>query len=412
MNSPARITSSLDGSGRVRLSLESAAGRSEAQFAGRDIQLVPSSEAMITAAFLPAMILGTDLVADGYASPKYLKALVRLGDIYHAWHPGKLQKIAVRNVEPASTPHQPQARVGLFFTAGLDSFYTLLKHQDEITDLIYVHGFGGRPESAGLEPRKQDMVRRAADGLGKNVVEIDTDVRTFFEGHGLHWAHLGAGPALATIGHLMAGQFQRIYVAATHPYAGLRLWSSSPLLDPLWSTETLEFVHDGCEARRTEKARLVAESDVAMRTLRVCDRASPDAPNCGRCEKCLRTMMHLLAVGALERCTTFAEGPELHRVAAIRFQNIGFERYHTDNLNALEERGTHPTLLRTLRRNLIGTRRQMILRELLDLSWPGLLPTTRRIRRWLFGRANAMPQGAVRGHTIEAEQASMARWLE
>jgi hypothetical protein len=54
----------------------------------------------------------------------------------------------------------------------------------------------------------------------------------------------------------------------------------------------------------------------------------------------------------------------------------------------------------------------MILRELLDLSWPGLLPTTRRIRRWLFGRANAMSPSAVRGHTIEAEQASMARWLE
>ena len=122
--------------------------------------------------------------------------------------------------------------------------------------------------------------------------------------------------------------------------------------------------------------------------------------------------MHLLAVGALDRCTTFAEGPDLHRVAAIRFKNIGFERYHTDNLNALEERGTHPALVRTLRRNLTGTRRRMIVRELLDVSWPGLLPTTRRIRRWLLGGANANPPGTVRGHTIEAEQTSMARWLE
>jgi hypothetical protein len=123
-------------------------------------------------------------------------------------------------------------------------------------------------------------------------------------------------------------------------------------------------------------------------------------------------MMHLLAVGALERCTTFAERPDLHRVAAIRFQNVGFERYHTDNLNALEARGTQPALVRALRRNLIGTRRRMILRELMDVSLPGFLLTTRRIRRWMLGAADANPASGVGGHTIAAEQASMARWLE
>ena len=50
-------------------------------------------------------------------------------------------------------------------------------------------------------------------------------------------------------------------------------------------------IHDGAEARRCDKLRRLAESAPALKGLRVCWQ---DAGfNCGRCEKCLRTMIAL-----------------------------------------------------------------------------------------------------------------------
>ena len=39
-------------------------------------------------------------------------------------------------------------------------------------------------------------------------------------------------------------------------YAHLGPLGSHPLLDPLWSSEDVELVHDGCEATRLDKLAL------------------------------------------------------------------------------------------------------------------------------------------------------------
>jgi hypothetical protein len=94
-------------------------------------------------------------------------------------------------------------------------------------------------------------------------------------------------------------------IASSYAYAQLHPWGSHPLLDPLWSTEAVEFTHDGCEAMRSEKVKAIARSGLALSTLRVCWANEQGEYNCGRCEKCLRTMLALHVAGVLERCTTF-----------------------------------------------------------------------------------------------------------
>jgi CubicO group peptidase (beta-lactamase class C family) len=69
---------------------------------------------------------------------------------------------------------------------------------------------------------------------------------------------------LAAIGHLLAPAFERIYIAASVNYRDLFPWGTHPLLDPLWSSELLEFVHHGCAARRIEKLRFIAGFDAAV----------------------------------------------------------------------------------------------------------------------------------------------------
>jgi hypothetical protein len=76
-------------------------------------------------------------------------------------------------------------------------------------------------------------------------------------------------------------------------------------LDPLWSTDTVRFVHDGCEATRTEKVQHIAASPLVLATLRVCWPDWGEEYNCGSCEKCIRTMLGLHLAGALSRSETF-----------------------------------------------------------------------------------------------------------
>jgi hypothetical protein len=107
-----------------------------------------------------------------------------------------------------------------------------------------------------------------------------------------------------------------LIIPATHSYRQIKFWGSSPLLDPLWSNGQVAITHDGCEADRMEKVRAVADSAIALDTLRVCHDDTADY-NCGRCEKCLRTMMALRLCGALDRAPTFPRGlslADVHRL--------------------------------------------------------------------------------------------------
>jgi hypothetical protein len=83
-----------------------------------------------------------------------------------------------------------------------------------------------------------------------------------------------------------------------------------------------------------------------MEWLRICF-ANPDgAYNCGRCEKCLRTMISLRIAGALERCKTLPHYLNLEEVANMRIPDgVVSPR---QNLRALERLGTEPELARAL----------------------------------------------------------------
>jgi hypothetical protein len=85
-------------------------------------------------------------------------------------------------------------------------------------------------------------------------------------------------------------------------------YGTHPLLDPLYSSSDLRIRHDGIELSRLEKTRLIAGWDVALQNLRVCNQYRQYRSgrlNCGRCEKCVRTMLGLLAVGALDKTNVF-----------------------------------------------------------------------------------------------------------
>jgi hypothetical protein len=122
-----------------------------------------------------------------------------------------------------------------------------------------------------------------------------------------------------------------VHQETTHPYG------TSPALDALWSTEQVELAHDGFEATRLEKIRALTEVPAAMRWLRVCQAGGSDY-NCGRCEKCLRTMVELHILGALDRCRTLPGELDPQVVSRAGLSPIS-RPYWEESLRHLEQSG-------------------------------------------------------------------------
>ena len=86
--------------------------------------------------------------------------------------------------------------------------------------------------------------------------------------------------------------------------------------------------------------------DLPMNWLRVCHKNPNSVYNCGRCEKCLRTMISLRIVGTLERCKTLPNELDLEEVTNMYMpDNLVIPQ---QNLKALERLGTDSELTRAL----------------------------------------------------------------
>lgn len=83
--------------------------------------------------------------------------------------------------------------------------------------------------------------------------------------------------------------------------------------------------------------------------------------NCGRCRKCLTSMIGLKLAGALERCPTFAQPLDLDAVKQMDLMQVFGRTYNTENLvEVLEEQGREPELAQALSVALDRVQTQMV----------------------------------------------------
>ena len=326
------------------------------------------ADAYLALAIQPAMRLGSKLIVKGSVSGRLLMNIPKIQEIYRCWDRKlSIVEVDVNDVRPWNPGPQPCAQdqktglakstagkgaVGSTFTGGVDSFYTLLKHLDEIQTLIFVSGFELRLEALSLRDCVSKSLQNAASQLGKAFIEVETNLRQFSDNYA-NWS-LYHGAAIAATGIIVSGRLSKFYIPSTHSYADLFPWGSHPVLDPLFSTDQLEFEHDGCEATRFEKIEALAANSVAMKTLRVCWEHHNRNYNCGKCEKCLRTMVSLQICGALDRCVTFNRPLNLKKVANVKPTDENARSFIRENIEAGERIGADPNLLAALRRSLSG----------------------------------------------------------
>lgn len=304
--------------------------------------------------FLPLALMAAvrrrvPLRLKGPVSAGLLAASRGIQETYARWYPeSAIVEVRAGSAEEAPPPSEPCGpETGCFFSGGIDSGYSLLKHRAEVTRLVFVHGFDVAVGRADLLARVREPLARTARELGLPLVEVTTNLREFTDSL-VSWIQC-FGFGLAAVALFLRPRFRRMIIPGSNTYPRLHPSGSHPLLDPRWGVDGYRIDHDGCEVTRIDKARAVASSDELLRSLRVCWENRDGAYNCGRCEKCLRTMAELKVVGALERCPAFAEPLDYARLAAVRVPSIGAAYYLSDALAAAEAAKMEPAFVKALR---------------------------------------------------------------
>lgn len=304
----------------------------------------------------------------GSVSQLLASNLVTIRDILAAWIGGRQIPLAF---ELSSDAAAPCSGVSLFFSGGVDSYYSLIKHRDDVENLVLVHGFDVPLADTKTFALAEAQARDAARLFGKRLIVVRTN---------LHWEQsripcgwgMYHGAALVAVAHALAPNHGKMYIASSYSYADLHPWGSHPLLDPLWSTEAVQLVHDGGETRM-DKLRVLVQYHEVLARLRVCWENLGDY-NCGLCEKCIRTMLGLRALG-VEHCAAFPDTltPELVRQQGLNHDAVLFWR---ELLGA----GLPPAL-------------NAAVQSAIHSHDAGLPPRTgkwkRGIKRWLYAARNA-----------------------
>jgi len=388
-----RFPAAADADGRVEATIEIEAAPETVFFETRDAVLQACNEAFAALTVLPSMRVGNDIQIEGPISDAFCSNFDVICDIYRDWLPA-LHRIHLVGGERLPKKSTQQRGVGLFFSGGVDSSYTLLKHKDEITHLILLGGFERSSLQAGRFESAANSVRSVARELGKTAIVVQTSLRTFLASYRLPWGPVAFGAGQAAVAHLLSAHLARVYMAGGHTYAHLLPAGNHPLLDPRWGTETLQFLHDGLEADRLGKVRRIAQDERALAWLRVCGHPPAGALNCGRCEKCLRTMINLHVVGALERCTTLPHEFDLRSISQLEVVNINHQVYFEQNIRALQGSAADRRIARALQRAIHASGRRRAIRRTAQAVLPG---PYRFLRRMVRGGETAQKEGEAFG---------------
>ena len=281
--------------------------------------LESNPHAFLTACFVPALDFGERriLIAEEIC-PELLHGLETNARWLVHWSGGQLRPLRIECVHARTeVPTRSEKRVGSFLSGGVDSLATLrtnrldfpLGHSASIRDCVMVRGFDiGGTTRAGTEEaffaRSIAPLRDIALDARVNLILITTNVRLLHDDVRF-WIHRFHGAALASVAHSLSTRLARMYIGSSDNIPVPDDQGSHPLLDANYGSHELQIWHDGLYLSRLEKVKRVAEWPVALRNLRVCTMNPDTGLNCGRCEKCLRTMLELLAVGKLEDAESF-----------------------------------------------------------------------------------------------------------
>ena len=354
------------------------------EFAGGNFaNIKPQPDAFAAALLIPAMRANEPLEIELPISPRVHLQLPRIRDLFHTWYPDQFAQIDIRTTPSPAEPMGKRS-AATFFSGGVDSLYTLLKYCSggaalpvPLSHVIFMRGVETKLAKSSGVSASEALVRQTAEEVGVKVITGETNFRTVLQGTNFEWERHYMGSALAAIGLALSPLFEIVCIPSGFSYNHLVPHGSSPLLDEMYSSNEVTILHDGAEVDRAEKVgRIVVwNQDLVLRQLRVCLTNRGGATNCGRCRKCVRTLIPLAALNLIEQPKLFAE---IDRRRWANAMILDHPVFLIENLKFVERHGASPELISIIK----SARRRRKLHEvkLALRNRLGLRPASGRMR--------------------------------
>ena len=271
-------------------------------------------------AFLPVAVLiagheGKDIECRAALDPNYALGLnANFAPLMAAFFQHHCVKVFDgRGGEPDVIAPPRSARSGLLFSAGVDSFYSLVKMRSfgARPDYLINVNAGGHRNSASEERRRANVAEVAAK-LDVPLALVDTNFHELFVEQ-----HIKCHPIRHLCGSFaLGGWIGALYYSGGNAYHDISFAEAArtgdiSYIEPVESAgmapPNLKVLYLGCDAERVEKTRAIGTYPLAQAHLDVCfdaayqERRGPGAPmNCGQCMKCIRTIITLDHFGYLD----------------------------------------------------------------------------------------------------------------
>lgn len=256
----------------------------------------------LAATLLWAMRRGLDIRVEGEVSPKLLDGLDTLQSIWQRWRPNRYRRVTIHVSEEAVPTAAACERPALFaFSGGVDASFSFFRHLRGDAGRnnckpgagLLVHGMDIPLDQPKLFDNASARAQRILAGTSIPLLRLRTNSKHLRQ----DWED-SFGLQFGACFLFLQAHFAHSVLGSGEPYNTLVMpWGSSPLTDPLCRTEILEHHHDGCAFDRTEKVAWLAHHTAITADLRVCWEGEQLDRNCGKCEKCIRTMLNFWAAG-------------------------------------------------------------------------------------------------------------------
>lgn len=268
--------------------------------------------ALLLAVFPVAVLHGEARIqVPGRVSPLLSSRLVDVYAWWRAW--GLVERIPFPRIEcTSSSGEEPASQSGpvsaCFLSGGVDSLHMLqqniaaFRESDDhrIKEAILIRGLDP-PHLGTIAVKVYDSIVHRLEPVAAEAKIIlrlvHTNIRILDNDHDFYMKQFH-GAALASVAHGAINGVGRIRIASTYDVPNMAPWGSHPAIDPNYSTERLSVLHEGISHSRLDKIRSLMRWPTAFDSMRVCPNTPPDFQNCGKCEKCMRTKLEIVAAGA------------------------------------------------------------------------------------------------------------------
>jgi ferredoxin len=302
--------------------------------------LDPSPDSFVLASLPFAVWLGERrLRVEGSICTRLRDGLQAAIEIYALWY----DRCGPLRIEPEGgfVPVWPRSkpRTACFLSGGVDGLAALRAnrldyprdHPDSIRDCLLLFGAnnyefdaaGPVAERLAAFERLEGRLAGLAESEAFELIPIHTNARLLCPSYQC-WTSIGFGAANTAVAHAFSRRFTKVIFASDGAGVDPLPGASHPLLDQHYSSAALHVHHEHATMSRLEKLRLLTEWKPAMEFMQPCHYIEVPRDgwiNCGRCEKCIRTMLMLLALGKLKEASAFADDdvtPEMVDAIPIR----------------------------------------------------------------------------------------------